>query len=353
MRIAFSNASPKWGGVHVVTEMLANGLSDRNHQILLLCRPDSTLYERLHHRFDTAPIVRGLDFNPVRIARIAARLRTFKPDVLVTFMEKDVRLSLPAARSLGIPTVVRRANDQPIADTAANRFLYTSAAAHVANSEATKRTLLQSADWLDAARIHVIYNAIDARGVDDVDPAILDLPRDAAIVAFAGRLEERKGVHELLAAWHIVQQRHPNAWLVIAGKGPLEDVVRATATDAAHIRFLGFRRDVIAVFKASDVVAVPSHWEGFGLVALEALAASRAVVAADASSLPEIIRDGSEGMLVPPRNPEALADALIRLLGDAGLRERLGAAGRARAASVFGVDRMIDAYERLLSSVAQ
>ena len=102
-----------------------------------------------------------------------------------------------------------------------------------------------------------------------------------------------------------------------------------------------------------DVLAVPSHWEGFGLVAAEALAAGVPAVAADASSLPEIVRDGHEGLLVPPGNVDALAAALVRLGRDPAERRRMGAAGPPRVAAEFSLDGMIDRYEALLSRLSR
>ncbi len=100
--------------------------------------------------------------------------------------------------------------------------------------------------------------------------------------------------------------------------------------------------------RALDILAVPSHWEGFGYVAAEALAAGVPVVAAKASSLPEIVRDEVEGLLVKPGNAGYIAAALYRLAGDPALRARMSAAARARVRAEFTVERMLDRYEELL-----
>jgi glycosyltransferase involved in cell wall biosynthesis len=108
---------------------------------------------------------------------------------------------------------------------------------------------------------------------------------------------------------------------------------------------------VPSVLHSIDIAVVPSHWEGFGIIAAEAMLARVPVVAANASSLPEIIRDGQEGLLVPPRDPAALAEAVIRLALDPGLRRRLGEAGRSRVLNEFSAARMIDSFEEVLDSV--
>jgi len=191
-------------------------------------------------------------------------------------------------------------------------------------------------------------------------PKFVDLVRNLTsvqgtgpVVLFVGQLIERKGPQDLLAAHELVLQAFPDAQLVLVGKGPAEAAARALFDGAPRVHWLGFRRDVAAVLKAMDVLAVPSHWEGFGLVAAEALAAGVPVVAADASSLPEIVRDGREGLLVPPGDVDALAAALIRLGRDPAERLRMGAAGPPRVAAEFSLDGMIDRYEALLSRLSR
>jgi glycosyltransferase involved in cell wall biosynthesis len=354
MRIVLSNASYAWGGVHVVTEALAVGLQARGHDVTVFCRPDSPLQARLAGKAPLEPVARGMDLSPLAIARTMAALRRHRPDVVLTLMEKDVRLTGPAARALGIPVVVRRANDRPLKRKPHFRVLYGwLPAMHVANSAATRRTMLDSASWLRDEQVRVIHNGIDTAALDAVAPAALGLPPGALAIGFVGRFDERKGIVDLANAWPAVAAALPDAHLVMVGKGPEEERVRTLLADAPRVRWLGYRADATAVMKALDVLAAPSHWEGFGLVAAEALAVGTPVVAADASSIPEIVRDGAEGLLVPPRDPAALADALVRLGRDGPMRARMAAAGRERIRTHFSLDGMIDRYETLLRDVAE
>lgn len=352
MRVVLSNASTAWGGVHQVTEDLARGLVARGHEVVVFCRPDSRLESRMRPIVPCEAVLRGMDFHPLVLARCARALRRHRPDVVLALMKKDVRLTAPAARLLGIPAVVRHANDRPLRDGAYHRWLYGRLPAHqIVNSEATRRTLLASAPWLDPRRMTVVHNSIDLDRFRDAAPADLDLPAGALAVGFVGRFEGRKGLIELLAAWPSVAAAVPRAHLVLAGAGELEDEVARRARDLPRVRLLGLRTDVPAVLRALDLLLVPSRWEGFGMVALEGLAAGTPVIAARASSLPEIVRDGVDGVLVPPGDPAALAAASIALLGDDGARARLRTAGPARAAQ-FSPDRMIDAFEAVLRSAS-
>ncbi|MGH7555068.1 MAG: glycosyltransferase family 4 protein [Longimicrobiales bacterium] len=349
-----SNASSKWGGVHRVTELLAEGFEKRGHEVLVLCRPGSLLEDRLRGRCVYAPVARGMDFSPWAIARIAMTLRRFRPTIVLGLMDKDLRLTGPAARLLGMPFIARRANDQPIGSGPWARMIYGRIVTHhIANSEATKRTMLASASWLDPERVSVIPNGVDVEGIASTPPAFLPLPKGSVIVALVARLEQRKGVLDLLEAWPSVAQADARAQLVIVGRGELENDVHRRSQQLERVIFLGYREDVAAVLQRCDIVAVPSHWEGFGLVAAEAMAAAKPVVATNASSLPEIVTDEREGLLVPPRQPNELADALLRLIRDAELRKRLGEAGRQRALESFSHERMIERYESILTKFAR
>jgi glycosyltransferase involved in cell wall biosynthesis len=353
MRIVLSNASYAWGGVHQVTEVLARGLQARGHDVVVFVRPDSPLEERMRGVAPVEPILKGMDLSPLAVGRAAAALRRHRPDAVLTLMKKDVRITGPAARMLGIPVVVRHANDRPFGRSPHYRLLYgTVAAHHVANSRATRDTLLRSAPWLAPDDVTVIHNGIDPEPFASAVAAELLVPADAPVVGFIGRFDERKGLLDLARAWPAVAAALPDAHLVLVGKGPAEAAARALLDGAPRVHWLGFRRDVAAVLKAMNILAVPSHWEGFGLVAAEALAAGVPVVAADASSLPEIVRDGREGLLVPAGDVDALAAALVRLGRDPAERRRMGAAGPPRVAAEFALDGMIDRYEALLSGLA-
>lgn len=354
MRVLLSSSVRGGGGIGTVTLTLARGLAARGREVVVLRHPEAAALWEGEPVLAAEPLPRGPDLNPLALWRAAATVRRWRPDVLLSLTKKDLRLSAPAARALGVPVVVRHANDQPLPGGPYGRALYGALPAlHVVNSHATRATILRTAPWLDPRRVALVHNGVDVDAFAGAAPAALDLPAGAVAVGFVGRVEARKGVRELAAAWPHVAAAVPDAWLVVAGSGVLDDEIRAALAAAPRVRWLGFRRDVPAVMRALDVLAVPSHWEGFGLVAAEALAAGVPVVAADASSLPEIVRHGEEGLLVPPRDARALAAALVRLAGDAALRRRMGAAGAARVRDEFSAARMVARYDALLAAVAR
>jgi glycosyltransferase involved in cell wall biosynthesis len=192
---------------------------------------------------------------------------------------------------------------------------------------AASTALAQSASLLGARNVRVIPSGVDLPtevGTEATPPEVL----------YAGRLSEEKGVLELVAA-----TRGMN--LVVAGDGPL----RARVPSAR-----GFvpNDELQALYARAAVVACPSRREGFGVACLEAMAHARPVVATSVGGLRDLVVDGHTGLVVPPRDPEALRAALKRLLGDSELRRRFGEAGRQRAQERFSwatvTDATLEAY---------
>lgn len=348
MRIVLSNSSWKWGGVHFVTETLAQGLTERGHEVTLFCRPDSELESRMHGVVPLEPFLRGPDFGPPVILRAVKALRRRKAEAVLALMDKDLRLTGAAARLLRRPVVVRRANDRPLSSARARFFYRTLATRVVANSRATRETLLGSAPGLARRGIEIIPNGIDVEAIAGATPADLGLPPEAIAFGFVGRFEVRKGLRELMRAWPTVAGAAPTAHLLLAGRGDLDEELLEWADRMDRVRLLGFRTDVAAVLRALDVLVMPSHWEGFGLVAAEGMAAGIPVIASNTSSLPELVRDGVNGLLTQPADADALARAMVSLASDPDIRAGMGRAGQKRARDEFDLQRMIARWEALL-----
>jgi glycosyltransferase involved in cell wall biosynthesis len=174
--------------------------------------------------------------------------------------------------------------------------------------------LASAARELDAAQVRVIPSGVEI-------PGAVGEPDDPPHVLFVGRLSAEKGILEFLAASGGLRR-------VVVGDGPLRDRVPETVGFVPRAERPGY-------FERAAVVVCPSRREGFGVVAREAMAFGRPVVATTVGGLPDAVEDGVTGLLVPPRDPKALRAALETLLGDHELRSRLGVAGRERARERF------------------
>jgi glycosyltransferase involved in cell wall biosynthesis len=160
------------------------------------------------------------------------------------------------------------------------------------------------------------------------------------------RLIEQKGVVYGLRAFAQIAPQFPPAHVVIAGDGALRGTLEAEARKlgiSQRVHFLGWREDTANILAALDVLLMPSLWEGFGLVLLEAMAQTVPIIGSAVSAIPEVVVDGETGLLAPPRDADALASALAQLLGDEGLRRHMGLMGQDRVESVFSVEQMVTA----------
>lgn len=363
LHIAFANSIQMFAGGEIWMLTTMRALRERGHQVLLVCRPGTQLETRARlEGLDVRPIRFRGDFDPVTILTLAKVFKTAATQVVLTNMDKELRLCGIAARIAGVPAVIpRRGIDYPLKNSWRYRFAYNVLATKIiANSAATKTALLRNAPWLSAQRVEVVYNGIDPSSFEvHTNGRVRDelgLPRDAPVIGFVGQLDERKGIDDLLQAFVKVHRRLPDAHLVLAGTGKLESAVRDFSRRnglGAVTHLLGFRDDISAVMRSIDVLVLPSRWEGFGMVLIEAMAAARPVVATRASSIPEIVDDGKTGYLVPPGAPEHLAERLVEVLTNRQLAADMGRHGRARVAAQFTIDRMVDRLERIFIETLQ
>ena len=199
--------------------------------------------------------------------------------------------------------------------------------------------------------VRVIANGIDLSTYENagrLPRSTWGLPEDARIVGAVGNLYEVKGHRVLVEA--VARSDRSDVHLVIAGRGEEEAHLRRLAADrgiADRVHLLGFRSDVPELLKTFDAYVLPSFSEGQSLALMEAMAARSAIVATRVGGNPEIVREGQEGLLVPAGDPDALAAALGKLLGERELADRLAAAAQQRARDVFGLDAMMAAYRGL------
>jgi glycosyltransferase involved in cell wall biosynthesis len=187
---------------------------------------------------------------------------------------------------------------------------------------AASTALAESARALGATKVEVIPSGVDV-------PAEVGEEASPPEVLYAGRLSPEKGVEELVEATRGLN-------LVVAGDGPLRSRVPQARGFVPH-------EELQQLYARAAVVACPSRREGFGVACLEAMAHGRPVVATGVGGLRDLVMDGETGLVVPTRDPVALRAALDRLLGDPGLRRRLGSGGRERAQEHFSWDVVTEA----------
>jgi glycosyltransferase involved in cell wall biosynthesis len=287
----------------------------------------------------------------VRLARL---LRRERAEILHTHtLAAGNALSRLAGRLGGVPVVSHlhianhfRPATRPLLAALDNKTARWTARL-VAVSADTKRAY--EAQGYPRGRIEVVYNGVD------LPPNGRPPANDAPVIGEIARLCDVKGQRELIRALAAV----PHARLVLAGRdlergGAFQEELEREAERsgvADRVEF-GFRDDVPKLLDELDVLALPSWTEGLPMAVLEAMAHARPVVATPVGGTPEVVADGETGLLVPPRDPDALAAALRRLLDDPELRRRMGEAGRRRVAERFSADAMVERVLELYEEVA-
>jgi glycosyltransferase involved in cell wall biosynthesis len=281
-------------------------------------------------------------------------VRSHKPNIVHTHLLHAVLYGTLAAKAAGAHTISSHHNDDPFLRTLPLRVTYRQLwrmmDAGIAISEHIAE-FCRAIEGAPADKLQVIHYGLPAPPPTRDTTARTALRReigvskDALLVGMIARLTEQKGVTYGLQAFARVSERYPDAHLVIIGDGDLRTALEAEARTLRlkpWTHFLGWRADAAALMRGLDVLLMPSLWEGFGLVLLEAMAASLPVIASNVSAIPEIVVHGETGLLVPPGDVEGLAAALDRLLRDAPLRQHMGLLGLDRLETHFSVAQMID-----------
>jgi glycosyltransferase involved in cell wall biosynthesis len=348
-------------GAAIQLRDLARGLAERGHRVTVVTRASERWTEEgraagfAHLGFFRGPA------DPVGAGRLAGLLRREGIDVVHAHKGGGRTLAL-LARALGPrpPLVVNRGVSFPMAPV--SRWVDGSrmVARIVAVCQAIKDDLVRQG--LPAAKIDVVYSGTDT---DRFDPSRasgsavrreLGLETATPLVTQIG-VREPKGNDDLLRAFARVRAVRADARLLLVGarpekRAPLEALARAVGLGDA-VTIWGYRDDVPEVLAAAQVSVDASH-EGLGITGTlrESLAMETPVVATRAMGNPELVGHEAHGLLVPPRDPEAIAAAILRLLADPAWARSLGRAGRARVVAGFSTRAKVERLERLYAGVA-
>jgi L-malate glycosyltransferase len=303
-------------------------------------------------------------WDPTVALRVAALARRNGVRLLHATGVKGTLVARIAARLIGARTLlhVHDLNDPGAALSALQRLVARPTDAAVCVSEAV-RELTVTRYRVAPGRVRVARNGIPLEMLRAAGAAArkhvlaeLGIEPGRPVLAVIGRMHPVKGHRALLAMLPEIVRSSPRALLLVIGDGPERAPCEALARNlglSGHVRFLGRRGDVPRLLAAIDLVLMPSHSEGLGLAAIEAVAAARPVIAFAAGGLPEVVVDGVNGRLVPPGDCQAFAGAVVDTLRDPGRRLSY-ARGAASSAKRFGVEahvhRLIDCYRMTLAS---
>jgi glycosyltransferase involved in cell wall biosynthesis len=242
--------------------------------------------------------------------------------------------------------VASRRVDFHLKSNSLSRWKHRQVDCFIAASDFIRKMLL--ADGIPEERAVTIHEGIDVEHVGAAPAVNLHeafwLPHQSPIVGNVAALVPHKGQRYLVEAAHLLMSRVPDARFLIFGEGELRDHLEKQIREYTlekHVLLAGFRTDVLGCMKHFDLFVMSSVTEGLGTSLLDAMACGRPIVATATGGIPEVVEDGVTGLLVPPRDAHALADAIARLLSDEALRLRMCAAGLSRVRERFTVERMV------------
>jgi glycosyltransferase involved in cell wall biosynthesis len=335
--------SLRFGSAARQLALLAEGLSGE-YQSHVVCLQDAGVELPASVPVESLGWRRALDF--AAIGRLRQRIDDFQPDIIHAWRPaalRVVRMVRPRcpiilSRPLTAPNPLARRLDD---------WLLRGVARVTVTSEVEAKH--GRAAGLAESRIAVVRPGVKTRELIPARLQIPGVPATARYIACLGPVEARKGLRIAIWAFDILQYLYNDLHLLVIGTGPEQVRLQKFANDigtAGKVHFLGDRRDVAEVFAAAELIWVPGRSGGTGAI-VEAMAAGRAVVAAQSAEARELLHDGEAGRLVPPDDPALLARQTRLVMDDAVLRRRLGDAGRLRAARDFALADMARDYERV------
>jgi glycosyltransferase involved in cell wall biosynthesis len=342
------------------------GLRARRERAALVAHPEGELFRRMSEGTDLIPLATRNEIDLAAAWRLSRVLKQLRPDIIHAHDPHGVAMAATAL-SIASPTpepplVASRRIEFRIAHNSFSKWKYGRVACFIAISEAVRDRLI--ADGIPRQKTMVVHEGVDVERIVHLPAASVHaaffLPTHAPVVGNIGALVAQKGQQHLVDAAAIVIRTVPDARFVIFGEGELrpalEEQVKRKHLER-HVFLAGFRPDVLGLLKGVDLFALSSLHEGLCTSLVDAMAASKAAVATRVGGVPEVVADGETGLLVPPRDHEALADRIVTLLKDDPRRTRMGEAALKRARKLFTVDHMVEgtmaAYERLLGVKAR
>ncbi len=346
MNILFLNSigRDKFGGGEKWMIKAAKGLSDRGHHVILASRKQSRIVEAAKHLGIRTEIIEiHGDFSPLKTWQIAKFLKKEAIDILICNLNKDVRVAGLAARLIKKPVVLARHGIQLAGNKWRHKLTLTNLADGIITNSKTIKQAYKEYGWFDDNFVRVIYNGIEPKiGIEPFD--FKKQFSHKKVIFSAGRLAEQKGFNYFIDAASILMQERQDLAFVIMGEGKLkaelQDLIQQKGIEKSF-RIWDYKPNIDPYLKGSDLFVLASLYEGMPNVVMEAMAVGKPVVATDVNGARELMVDGQTGLIVPPKDPQALVGAIQILLDDPAQSQKFGNNGMERVRQEFTIERMV------------
>jgi glycosyltransferase involved in cell wall biosynthesis len=353
------NWSAHFGGVEKHLLMLAQALDPRQYRLVFASPADGpfpALLQRAGYCWHPVPMRSGLD--PQSVRRIMSLIKSEAIDLVHAQQSRGLYLAGTAAMLAGRTAVIQTEHNIsidwhrraliPARVRWGSNLLRRVFAQHVA----AKIVAISSG----AARFYTDVLGLPPEKVVVIPYAHPQLPAQSGIdrpahhgplIGTVANLTEQKGLPHLIEAAAIVRDTHPAATFRLIGGGHLHETLAAQIAALGlqdRVKLLGFQPDATSLMAEFDIFVLPSLWEPFGMVLLEAMANGVPVVATDVDGVADVVVHNETGLLVPPADPRALAEAIVRLLSSPRLGQAMGKRGRERCSRVFSIEKMTQRF---------
>lgn len=356
--ICFFNSSKSWGGGEKWHFDIATKLHEKAYKVIVITNKESELYFKLSDRnIKTYPIeISNISFlNPFKVRKVAQILHKEKITTIIINLPADLKVAAPAAKKAKVAKIIyRRGSAIPIKNKLLNRILFRKYVDEViANSFATKNTILaNNPELFDKNKIKVIYNGIETGlKTENLSNTFNHQNANELVIGNAGRFVKQKNHKFLIELAKRLKELNLNFQLILAGEGKLKPEIIDYAKQLNvedKVTFTGFIKNITSFMNGIDIYILPSLWEGFGYVIVEAMYCKKPVIAFNLSSNPEIIEDKKTGFLIAENNLEETIDKIKLLFDNKKLREELGGNGEKRVLEYFTIEKTLENIEKTL-----
>ena len=352
------DSAKTWRGGQQQVLYLAQKLTDYDN--IIACPPQSPLAERAKViGLKVLPVKMYGEWDLLAVRKLKKIIRKNSIKIIHLHSPHAHALGLLAAKSAGnCKVILSRRVDFPIKKNILSRLKYSNVDRITAISERVKRVLV--ADGLSEEKIDVVYSGVDIDRFQNVEAnyliSELALNKHKLRIGNIAALAWHKDHKTLIKAARIVVDEFPQLIFLIAGEGPLRREIEISIKKfnlEEKVKLFGFRQDIPEILSILHLFVLSSSWEGLGTSLLDAFASRVPVVATNVGGIPEIVKDGVNGVLVPPGNPEALAGAISSLLKNRDLARRMAEEGFRLVKEKFSIGKMVEEtkkiYDRLVA----
>lgn len=365
--ILHTEASTGWGGQEIRTLQESFWLAGKGHRIFIACPPESGIYKRYHGQgipnLTVCPFPFRRTLDPFDIAGIYRLIRSNKIDIVHTHSSIDSWTASVAAKLAGVPVVRSRHVTIPVKDFFPRNFVYRFPDRIITSGNSVAE-MMASLKSVSPAKVLSIVTGVNTQrfhpGVDgSAVRAEFNIPLDAVLIGKVAIMRGWKGHLDFVDAAEKVSQSDPGVWFLLVGAGDFFEQVRDAVKRKKlekHVILTGFRENIPQILNSLDVLVLASKAaEAAPQVISQAWACKRCVLATTAGGIVDLVKNEENGLLVPPSDPEAMAEAMRRLIRDPALRNRLAEAGYAYTMEYLTEEKMMEkvlgVYEELKSTI--